>query len=235
MRDAVATGHVYCRKFDALFASGSCQKINEGILGVNMRTTLSLVGIALCGLMSCTAAVKTEPPPATTASAETAKYDVNVGKDYWARFSITLFGKPTVSGSDYQSVPGGTHFKIDGVVESYIPVLDQKMLDKGHYFYRIVLDDGQTQYLGTEFLDGATDVNPVVAAAECKRRGNPRVGMTAKQVEATCWGKPDHVNRKELRRGVHEQYVYGDGRFVYLHDGVVTEVQVQTAGRRRDR
>jgi hypothetical protein len=26
-------------------------------------------------------------------------------------------------------------------------------------------------------------------AAECKRRGDPRVGMTAEQVEATCWGQ----------------------------------------------
>ena len=59
--------------------------------------------------------------------------------------------------------------------------------------------------------------------------------MTVKQVEASCWGRPDHINSKESRRGVSEQYVYGNGRFVYLHNGIVTEVQVQAIGRQRDR
>ena len=72
----------------------------------------------------------------------------------------------------------------------------------------------------------ATDIDPAVAAAECKRRGDPRVGMTAKQVRATCWGDPDHVDRGETARGVAERYVYGRGRYVLLHNGVVTSVQI---------
>ena len=44
--------------------------------------------------------------------------------------------------------------------------------------------------------------------------------MTAKQVRATCWGEPDHVDRRETARGVTERYVYGDGR-VILHNGIV--------------
>jgi hypothetical protein len=59
----------------------------------------------------------------------------------------------------------------------------------------VTLDDGRAGYILTyDLLGHATDIDPVKAAAECKRRGDPHIGMTAKQVEATCWGKPDHVN-----------------------------------------
>ena len=64
-----------------------------------------------------------------------------------------------------------------------------------------------------------------MAAAECKRRGDPRVGMTAEQVKASCWGKPGHVNRTHTADGISDQYVYGDGRYVDLRDGIVTSIQ----------
>jgi hypothetical protein len=50
-------------------------------------------------------------------------------------------------------------------------------------------------------------------------------GMTAKQVEATCWGKPNHVNRTETAGVIFDQYVYSDSRYVYLQNGVVTSIQ----------
>jgi hypothetical protein len=48
--------------------------------------------------------------------------------------------------------------------------------------------------------------------------------MSAKQVLATCWGKPEHVDRRETTQGITERYVYEDGR-VILHNGIVTSVQ----------
>jgi hypothetical protein len=65
------------------------------------------------------------------------------------------------------------------------------------------------------------------AAAECKRLGSPRIGMTADQVIATCWGKPASINRKETATGTSEQYVYSGRRLrlVYLRDGVVTSIE----------
>jgi hypothetical protein len=67
--------------------------------------------------------------------------------------------------------------------------------------------------------------DPVKAAAECERCGDPRFGVTAKQVEATCWGKPDHVNRTETAGVISDQYVHGDSRYVYLRNGIVTSIQ----------
>jgi hypothetical protein len=49
--------------------------------------------------------------------------------------------------------------------------------------------------------------------------------MSRQHLEATCWGKPIRVDRRETARGVSERYVYGKTRFVLLHNGVVTSVQ----------
>jgi hypothetical protein len=50
--------------------------------------------------------------------------------------------------------------------------------------------------------------------------------MMRKQVEETCWGKPDRVDRRETARGVTERYVYGKSRFVLLRNGIVTSIQI---------
>jgi len=49
--------------------------------------------------------------------------------------------------------------------------------------------------------------------------------MTAKQVEATCWGKPDHVDRLKTAQGTTDRYVYDQGR-VILKNGIVTSVKI---------
>jgi hypothetical protein len=96
-----------------------------------------------------------------------------------------------------------------------------------HAFYHVKLEDDRTGYISAfHLVRFATDVDPAQAAADCKRRGDPRVGTTAKQVRATCWGEPDRVDRRETARGVTERYVYGRNRHVLLHNGVVTSVQI---------
>ena len=45
-------------------------------------------------------------------------------------------------------------------------------------------------------------------------------------------GKPFMSTARIIARH-SRQYVYGDGRFVYLHNGVVTEVQIRTVGRQQ--
>jgi hypothetical protein len=96
-------------------------------------------------------------------------------------------------------------------------------------FYRVVIDGSQTGFvLDSDLLANGTDKDPAVTAADCKRRGNPRVGMTVQQAVATCWGKPDTVNRTENAGGVFDQYVY-EGRFsnryLYFRNGVLTSIQ----------
>ena len=120
-------------------------------------------------------------------------------------------------------LPDRTKFKIVGLTEGTISGGGATVSD-GVAYYQLQLDDGRTVYANAPLV-GTTDIDPAIAAAECKRRGAPRIGMTYKQVEATCWGKPDHVNRSETSGATSDQYVYGDDRYVYLRNGIVTSIQ----------
>jgi hypothetical protein len=96
----------------------------------------------------------------------------------------------------------------------------------GNPYFHVRLADGRTGYIEvTNFIALTTDIDLEKAAAECKRRGEPRIGMSAKQVLATCWGKPEQVDRRETARGVTERYIYDNGRVIF-HNGVVTSVQI---------
>jgi hypothetical protein len=50
------------------------------------------------------------------------------------------------------------------------------------------------------------------------------IGMTAEMVRL-AWGGPTDINRTTTVRGIWEQWVYGDGAYVYLQNGVVTAFQ----------
>jgi hypothetical protein len=121
--------------------------------------------------------------------------DANVGKDYWvtgvvtfcrgSSFSLIIKDCMLLSGTPL----AGTHLKIDGIET-------RGLVSK--VYYDVTLDDGRTGYISTyDLIDHGTDIDPVKAAAECKRSSDPHVDVTVKQVEANCWGKPDHVNRTQ--------------------------------------
>jgi hypothetical protein len=94
-------------------------------------------------------------------------------------------------------------------------------------FYHVKLEDGRTGYIEAfSLMRFATGVDPMQAAADCVRRGEPRVGMTRKQLEATCRGLPQRVDHRETGRGVSKRYVYSKSRQVLLHNGIVTSVQI---------
>ena len=63
------------------------------------------------------------------------------------------------------------------------------------------------------------------AAAAWKARGGVAIGMTASQVRASNWGRPEKINRSSGSYGTHEQWVYGGHNYVYLQNGIVTSIQ----------
>jgi hypothetical protein len=184
---------------------------------LNTRLLFSVVALAL--LTSCA-----KDPKAVIASYDHEKflrdkvpYEPKIGKDYWVQVPVFLCAKPA---RDPEGECGllsvTTKLQPDGIEQCTF----------GNPYFHVKLGDSRTGYIeATDFVVHTTDIDLEKAAAECKRRGNPRVGMTAKQVRATCWGEPDHVDRKETARGVTERYVYDSGR-VILHNGVVTSVQI---------
>lgn len=63
---------------------------------------------------------------------------------------------------------------------------------------------------------------------EIAKRPSARIGMTAKQVvNKTNWGKPGQINRTITADGVAEQWVYGEGEYLYFRNGRLTAIQTQ--------
>lgn len=65
----------------------------------------------------------------------------------------------------------------------------------------------------------------VNAKIDCDRRGGVRIGMTAAEVRASCWGNPKSINRTTTSSGTREQWVYNIKSYVYLENGKVTAIQ----------
>jgi hypothetical protein len=58
------------------------------------------------------------------------------------------------------------------------------------------------------------------------RKGGVRIGMTAKHVrEKTDWGEPKSINATTTSRGTREQWVYGDGDYLYFRNGILDTIQ----------
>ncbi len=66
------------------------------------------------------------------------------------------------------------------------------------------------------------------AASELAKKPNARIGMYARQVrEATNWGEPISVNRTKSAGHVQEQWVYGEGEYLYFVDGRLKTIQTR--------
>lgn len=60
--------------------------------------------------------------------------------------------------------------------------------------------------------------------ADMIERGEVAIGFT-KAMCKEAWGSPRSVNTTENKYGVHEQWVYGGGRYLYFDNGVLTTIQ----------
>lgn len=60
---------------------------------------------------------------------------------------------------------------------------------------------------------------------EMEQKSEPSIGMTSSEVRSSTWGIPNSINKTTTEYGVHEQWVYGNGRYIYLDNGVVTAIQ----------
>jgi hypothetical protein len=167
-------------------------------------------------LVACgtTATPQAQDPIFKSRQEEAAKH---VGKTYWVQTFLLLCDRPGLLYEHQGNCQGVNKGKL---------TVDDFIQDRAGGHYRLTMQDGRSGYVHDfEINLAVTDKDPVVIAAECKRRGDPRIGMTAEQVVATCWGKPETVNRTETGRHIHDQYVYSGNRYLYLEDGVLTSMQ----------
>ena len=184
---------------------------------------------AFCGLAGCATAPKVDlTPVASSPLPSMQKYNDYVGKDYWVTGNMVQLCEGPSTGHCLQFLQPGTHLKVDGLVpnhsESAGTVSDQP-------YFHIALDDGRSAFVDAVILtNSTTTIDPATALAECKKKGGPKLGMTAAQVKASCWGPPAYVNAKVRKTGKYEQYLYRDNKFVYFRDGKVTSISVKGPG-----
>jgi hypothetical protein len=62
------------------------------------------------------------------------------------------------------------------------------------------------------------------AAADCEKRGQPRIGMTASRAMETCWGKPARTVARVTHDSLEEQLIYADGRVLKFKNGSLTAI-----------
>lgn len=111
----------------------------------------------------------------------------------------------------------GDSFLVTGVAESTIGAAD----------YAVLLPNGQAAWIrsSSPFL---IDYDPIAAvqniAAECARRGQPRIGMSHNELIETCWRSPLRTVKKTTSAGIEESYVYGHSHAVRLLNGKVVEI-----------
>lgn len=161
--------------------------------------------VTLCGLADCEAAPKIDLTPVTSSPLPSMqKYNGYVGKDYWLTALLRLCEGPS-SLHCLQFLQPGVRMKVDGLVPNHSEVAGTSIDDP---YFHIVLDGGRSGFISAVILSNATtNVDPVAAAAECKKKGAPKLGMTGAQVRASCWGPPVYVNAKR-GRGVNSSNMF---------------------------
>ncbi|MBO9647406.1 MAG: hypothetical protein J7605_02765 [Variovorax sp.] len=60
---------------------------------------------------------------------------------------------------------------------------------------------------------------------ERKKQQGVAIGMSKQQVLDSSWGKPRSINTTTTAGGTREQWVYGDGNYLYFTNNVLTSIQ----------
>lgn len=107
-----------------------------------------------------------------------------------------------------------------------------EFLEKNMFAY-----ENDEQYLNTCFSDKTPSEHSLKLVQIQKveeerikknRKGGVRIGMTAKYVrEKTDWGEPQTINSTITASGRREQWVYGDGDYLYFKNGILEGIQVR--------
>lgn len=70
-----------------------------------------------------------------------------------------------------------------------------------------------------------------LSGEKCTKNKQAILGESQKRTMKCGWGKPEKINRHHFTSRVNgaehtrEQWVYGDGNYLYFEDGVLTSVQ----------
>lgn len=91
----------------------------------------------------------------------------------------------------------------------------------GIVYYRSVGDT----YTNSDYFDETEYSRLYLQPDDYVEPQEPEIGMTVEEVKNSTWGKPTKINKTTTKYGVHEQWVYSSGKYIYFDDGVVTSIQ----------
>jgi hypothetical protein len=94
---------------------------------------------------------------------------------------------------------------------------------KGRILYEAATRDGSAKGWITESQKQGLIVDDRPQAISCSQ--TPRVGMTEQQVLASCWGKPKSRRQIGVEGLMRDQWVYGEGRYLYFDNGRVFAIE----------
>jgi len=60
---------------------------------------------------------------------------------------------------------------------------------------------------------------------EEKKREGVKIGMSKQDVLDSSWGSPIDINKTTNKYGVREQWVYGNGNYLYFENGILVTIQ----------
>ena len=194
-----------------------------------------VIVMALAGSLGACASAPSEQSEKEAPDPQITKASANIGRSLWVapddRLGIELCQEPTGGlrgggdGSKCEFVKKGK-FTVQAVEKPQPHAGKGGARQPAPVVYRVAFEDGRTGFIGeADFAGRAIAKDPVVTAAECKQRGNPRIGMTVDQVIATCWGKPEHITHTQSGTQTFDQYVYSNNRSLYFQDGVLRSFQ----------
>jgi hypothetical protein len=175
-------------------------------------------------------------------AAEKAKVNASVGNVYWLSDPVLVCQSPKVREVERERCPKITEGKLRviSVLWSHNPddqrfdFVEIEFIPTGKRGYIIVPDalnefatyDIQGQAKAAAAKSKAREkAAATAAAADCTRRGQPRIGMTRTEVEATCWGRPTKINRTVTANGTTLQAVYSRNRYIYYMNDVAAAIQ----------
>lgn len=160
------------------------------------------------------------PSSNAVAAPVTQPTDEYVGTTRWTAGKKPICDRP----EDYQT-PRPQCFSYEGKITVVRLVTGKYGVSSG---YEVQTTDGRTGYIGSYLYSTThsddTHKKKLAEKADCDRRGGVQVGMTREQVYATCWGKPQKINKTIGSYGTHEQLVYGS-QYLYLENGVLRSIQ----------
>lgn len=88
--------------------------------------------------------------------------------------------------------------------------------------------DAEAQERQAKLAEMKAEIDREAEAARKVLAAKPdaKLGMSKTQVENhSNWGKPEYKNRTITRQGVFEQWVYGEGQYLYFENGKLTAIQ----------